>query len=346
MGMDFFIPPFKGAGDESVGDFVRRRLGSEALEKIAEPMMSGIHVSDPEKQSLLATFPRFRKMEQSHGSLIKGMLSQRKNSAQRKMTTTGKHSMFVSMKEGLSQLSRKIGQALKDGEVIQGHQVTHVARQDNGMYLLTLDDSRQISADAVILATPSYVSADLIRPLAPKTAEKLASIRYVSTATVSLAFRKKDLEQQITGFGYVAPRKEGRKISACTFSSIKFDNRSPADSVLVRCFIGGPNREEFVSLSDEQITAMVRQELKEILNVQAQPIFTRIYRWEKANPQYDVNHIEKVADIFAEMQAVPGLYLTGSAYEGVGVPDCIHQGQQAAEKALQFVTQSVDIQNL
>ncbi len=344
MGLEFFIPPRSGDQDESVGSFIKRRLGREALEKIAEPLMSGIHVSDPETQSLLGTFPRFRALEKNYGGLIRGMLAQR-----RAASVQGKNggkpgepswrgSAFVTFTEGMGRLVEALSASLTDGRLLTGAPVTDIQPILDGGYELRTSGGESILADAVILATPAFVSARLVSRFAPKLAHALESIRYVSTATLSLAYRKSDLPQPLKGSGFIVPRGEKRLVSACTWSSAKFANRAPEDSILLRCFMGGPGREELVDYDDERLVGIARGELAALMGIQAAPLLARVYRWVKGNPQYDVGHLERVRQMHESCTRIPGLFLAGGALEGVGIPDCIHQGQQAAEKVLDYLT--------
>jgi oxygen-dependent protoporphyrinogen oxidase len=340
MGMDLFIPPFKGADDESVGDFIRRRLGEEALYKIAEPLMSGIHVSDPEKQSLLATFPRFRNIEQKHGSLIKGMLSQKKAANHQPKNNSRLNSLFISLKNGVEELVNGLEDSLSDCQIYTKTRVISIIPAADLKYSVELDNEQHIIADAVVLATPSYNAAELLESFNPKLADQLTKIPYVSTATISMAFRKQDIQKPFTGFGFVIPSIENRDITACTWSSIKFDERAPDDHLLLRCFVGGPGKEEMVDLADEELVRKAHKELNLILGLSADPVLTRVYRWRKANPQYEVGHLERVKELFSTCsQEIPGIYLTGSAYEGVGVPDCVSHGKKAAGQVLQYLQQ-------
>jgi protoporphyrinogen/coproporphyrinogen III oxidase len=346
MGLDWFIPRFKGDGDESVGAFVRRRLGSEALDKIAEPLMSGIHVSDPEQQSLLGTFPRFRNIEKKHGSLIRGMLAERRGAAKgghRPAASPSKvpSSIFVSLKGGLGQMVEALEAKLTGGEILRKTAVTRLERSEQGEYRVYLSNGMVIDASAVIMATPAFAAADLLRPLSPTAARALAAIRYVSTATISLAFRKSDIRKPFMGFGFVVPKKEKRQVSACTWTSFKFNHRAPEEHILLRCFVGGPGHEDQVDLSDQSMLELVRRELKDILSLDAVPVMTRIYRWHKSNPQYDVGHLDRVKAIHQDLLETPGVYVTGGAFEGVGIPDCVRQGQETAVKVLQHLSQTV-----
>jgi oxygen-dependent protoporphyrinogen oxidase len=393
--MDLVIPPRREESDETVGSFVRRRLGQEAMDKIAEPLMSGIHISDPNYQSLMASFPLFREMERKYGSLIRAMLARKAKShksggngaggllhpspvvdtlmtgglravtgmmgvplpetiasANGKPKAKGLYHegplpMFMTLRGGLGQLTSNVAQALDGGTVVTGAQVVSLEQRtdlddesEEPRYRVRTAQGDTFEGHAVVLATPAYVAADLIEGMDSFLSGALQSIRYVTTATVSMGFRLQDYGQQFDGFGFVIPRKENRQITGCTWSSTKFNYRAPNDGLLLRCFIGGPGHEHLAEQPDDDLLAMVRDELRSIMGLTAEPILTRIFRWPKANPQYDVGHIERVNDIHAACAAHPGLFLTGSAYEGVGVPDCVHQGQKAAQKALSYLVQA------
>ena len=333
MGLDLLIPPRRTAGDESLADFIRRRLGQEALDKIAEPLMAGIHVADPERLSIQSTFPRFVELERRYGSLIKGMLAQKAH-ARRNGSPKRSLPLFMTLRGGLRELVEALAGRL-EGKVLSGARVAKLERNPDPAgserYRLRLEDGRALLADAVILAIPAYAAAELIEPLQPALATKLRAIRYVSTATVSLGFRRAEFEHPLDGFGFVVSRRETTRLMACTWTSTKFSARAPADHVLVRGFVGGPHHEELVDLSGAELIQLVRQELAQTMGVTARPVVARVYHWPQANPQYDVGHLEQVAEIEAQAAAgLPGLYLTGSAYRGVGIPDCIEQGQATA----------------
>ena len=327
MGLDWFIPPRRESGDESLADFIRRRLGREALDVLAEPMMAGIHVADAERLSIQATFPRFVEIEQQHGSLIRGMLAARRARAKAPHPDgRAKTTVFMTLRGGLAELVGALERALH-AEIVTGHAVARMARRD-GRYTLTLDDGRALEADAVVLATPAYAAAALLRPLDADLAARLDAIRYVSTATVSLGYAAADFPHPLDGFGYVVPRSEPSRLLACTWTSTKFPQRAAPDSVLLRAFVGGPRAEELAALDDDALIALVREELGRTLGVQAAPRVARVFRWPRGNPQYDVGHLERVAAI--EAACPSGVYLTGSAYRGVGIPDCVKQGQATA----------------
>jgi oxygen-dependent protoporphyrinogen oxidase len=332
VGLEFAIPPRKGAGDESVADFIRRRLGQEMLERAAEPLMGGIHVSDPERQSLLGAFPRFHKMEQEHGSLIRAARAQRQYAARingNGAEAAWKRSGFVTLEGGMERLVEAVAGQLERGRVFTGCAVTGVALRPGGGYFMAAG-GEALEFDAVILAAPAAVAAELTAPFAPELGKALGAIRSVSTATVMLAYRAQDAGR-LEGSGYLAPRSEGRPVSACTISSNKFAGRAPEGMVLARCFLGGPGQEEMVFKEDEELVRIARGELAALMGIRAEPVLARVFRWVRANPQYEVGHLERVAEIRRLCAARPGLAVAGCAYEGVGIPDCVRQGQEAAE---------------
>lgn len=329
MGLDLFIPAKRDGQDETLADFITRRLGSEALDKIAEPLMSGIYNAEAERQSLLATFPRFRAIEEKHGSLIKGMLASRKassNGAGPEKQPQPKSSMFASFRRGSETLVKELVSQLA-GDLRLNTRLIGLQPQAGGGYQLTTGDGEHIRAEAIVLAIPAYRAADLVRDFAPEAAAGLAGIRYVSTGTISLAYRAAEVDL-LPGFGLVIPRSEERLINAVTISSTKFDHRAPADHVLLRVFFGGSRSPQMMDVDDETLRTTVLSELKELLGLEARPLFERIYRWREANPQYDVGHLERVAAIESALPA--GIHVTGSPYRGIGIPDCIHQGQETA----------------
>jgi oxygen-dependent protoporphyrinogen oxidase len=343
MGLDLFIPPRKDPADETLADFVTRRLGAEALDKIAEPLLSGIYNAEADRQSLLATFPRFRETELLHGSLLRGMLAAKRHSRSPAPAANGHpKTMFASFRGGTEEmvveLTRRLQSTLRAGFRVQG-----LRREEGGSYLLELTGgppeapvSQMVRADAVVLAVPAYEAARLLDAMSPEASTLLLTIRYVSTGTMSLGFRQEQVADQARGFGLLIPRSERRPINAVTWSSTKFDHRAPSGCALVRVFFGGSRSPESMLLDDEQLLHTVRKELRSTLGITADPLFYRVYRWEAANPQYDVDHLARVAAI--EHALPPGLWVTGSPYRGVGLPDCVRQSQVTARQVLEDLT--------
>lgn len=335
MGMDLFIPRRQDDEDETLADFVRRRLGSEALDKIAEPLMSGIYNAEAERQSLLATFPRFRELEKTYGSLTKGMLASqraRKTSAPPAANTQGGRPLtpFVSLRDGAGELVTGLVAKL-NGDLRLNTGVERIERTAGG-YLLYLQDRSTVAAQAVVLAIPSFAAAALLHSLAPAAAQLLDAIRYVSTGTISLAYRVHDVRNPLHGYGLVVPSSERRPINAVTLNSVKFAQRAPEGYLLLRAFFGGSRSPQSMELDDATLCTAVRAELRTLLGIDAEPLFHRIYRWRQANPQYDVGHLARVAAIEAALPA--GLFVTGSPYRGVGIPDCVKQAKDTVGCAL------------
>jgi oxygen-dependent protoporphyrinogen oxidase len=204
--------------------------------------------------------------------------------------------------------------------------------RDGNAYAVLLNDGTRLTADAVVFATPAYVTADLVQGIDPALASSLRTIRYVSTATVSLGFKRADLNHPLDGFGFVLPRSEKRKIIACSWSSTKFNHRAPEGYVLLRAFIGGARAEHLAEQDDAALAQMARDELRAMMGITATPVLTKVYRWYKANPQYEVGHQERVAEIERLAAQHAGMYLVGSAYRGVGIPDCIQDGARVADE--------------
>jgi oxygen-dependent protoporphyrinogen oxidase len=339
MGLDLFIPPKKDDSDESLAGFIERRLGREALDKIAEPLMAGIYVADPGRLSLKSTFPRFITLEKKYGSLIKGMLAQMKA---RTSSSRPKLPLFMTLRGGLIELVDSLVSKL-NGELLTGQNVTVLKFMANNSppYQVEFANGQTRQAQAVIMTTPAFVTADLLKPHSDLLAEKLQAIRYISTATVSLAFKRGEVSHPLNGFGFVVPRSEPCQLMACTWVSTKFDHRAPVDQVLLRVFVGGYKHQELVDLPDDALVDLARRELKKIMEIEAQPTRQEIYRWQQGNAQYDVGHLDRIAEIEGlARETLPGLYLTGSAFQGVGLPDCIHQGEQTAQQVIQYLQAS------
>lgn len=332
MGLDWFIPPKTDDSDETLAQFIQRRLGQEALDKIAEPLLSGIYNADAELQSMMATFPRFREMEKEHGSLIKAMLAAKKSRAQAAPNGDAP-SIFTSFKPGMEELTSALREWLT-GDCRLGVKVesltavppSPIAQLPN--YQLHLSDGTRLHTNAIILAVPAFVAAHLLADLAPQAAETLRQIRYVSTGTVSLAYKRDEIDHPLNGFGIVIPRSERRRINAVTWSSTKFDHRAPEGYALLRIFFGGSRTPEMMDVPEETLLPIVKEELAAMMGVTAVPLFHRIYRWQNSNPQYDVGHLDRVAAIEASLP--PGIFVTGSPYRGVGVPDCVKQAKDTA----------------
>jgi len=347
MAMDLFIPARSGEEDESVAEFVTRRLGREALDRMAQPMIGGIYGADPQMLSLRATFPRFLQMEREHGSVIRAMLAAgRARAAMEKANNPGRASgprygLFVSFDEGLQVLTDALASRLPAGAARTGHRVTGLAaRPDSGDARWELEfssDGRgpagRASFDAVILALHGPRTAALLGPVDGHLAEQVGSIAYATAATVSLAMREEDVAHPMGGFGFVVPTIEGRSIVGCTFGQRKYPGRAPAGHALIRAFWGDASE----GLSEPEILARTMSDLRDLLGVRSEPIFSHVARWPRSMPHYAVGHLDRVDAIEARTATHPGLALAGNAYRGVGIPDCVHSGESAARRVIEQI---------
>jgi len=327
------IAPRADDADESVAQFVRRRLGDEALDMLAEPLLSGIYNADPAEQSILATFPRFRQLEQQYGSLIGGMQAAMQRAAGDRRLETGDRrrpvSAFISFRDGTETLPSELAARLT-GDMRLSTGVERIGWADSGAYVLQLDNGETLRADSVVVTPPARIAGPLLRPLAPAAADQLDQLRTVSTGVIFLAFHSADVQHPLDGFGVVIPRREGRPINAMTWMTTKFAHRAPEGYVLLRIFFGGVRTPQTMQLEDDDVLAVARAELRDLMGIDAQPVFHRVYRWWNAQPQYDVSHLERMDAIDAALPA--RVYIAGSPYRGVGIPDCVRQGKEASQR--------------
>jgi protoporphyrinogen/coproporphyrinogen III oxidase len=334
LGLEYLLPPYPSDGDESLSGFVRRRLGREVLEKIADPLLAGIYAGSSQDMSLLATFPRLRELEVTHGGLIRGALAQRRAASVQCQSAT---TLFMAPRGGMAEIVEALSSHLPEVAIRLGESVQDVVPHDDGAaavqgYAVHLDRGTTLQAEAVVFATPAHVTAGIVEGFHPRLADALRHIPYVSSATISLAYRRRDVPHPLDGFGFLVGKREGRHITAATWSSTKFSQRAPADHALIRSFVGGVDREDLVWRDNAALIHLVCEDLGAILGITTAPLLARVYRWERANPQYLVGHLERVNAMEQMLAPYPGLFLTGSAYRGVGVPDCIHQGALTAER--------------
>ena len=332
MAADLFLPrkDANGATDESLASFVRRRLGTEALERMAQPMVGGIYTADPETLSLRATLPRFLEMEREHRSLILAML--RQGRAAKRGTSGARYSLFLSFDRGMQVLVDALSQIKAD---IRLNTRVKALKRDGPTWTITTDTGERIKADTVCLAVPAYVAASLLNETTETLASKLRQIKYASTATINLAYKRAAVAHPLNGFGFVVPFVEKRSLIACTFSSVKFAGRAPDDHVLLRAFAGGALQPEIFALDEAEMAQRVEADLRELLGISEAPLFVEVAKWERSMPQYEVDHLDRVKEIENVLQELPGLTLAGNAYHGAGIPDCIRSGEAAAESFTQ-----------
>jgi len=311
----------RGHDDESIGAFVSRRFGREAYEALVEPLMTGIYGGDGDQLSLQATFPQLRVLELEHGSLLRGLSA----------PAPSELPPFVSLRDGMGTLVDTLRDSFERTELVTSREAVRVLAGDAG-YRVVLAGGETHAADGVVVATPAYVTADLLVDLDPELAAQHRAIPYASSVVVTLAFSRADVVP-LDGYGYLVPRAEGRDVLACTWSSQKWEGRSPDDCVLLRVYAGRFGGRDLTEDADADLVALAREELA-FLGVTAEPILQRVQRWPWGMPQYVLGHPARLARIEDGLAAHPGLALAGAAYRGVGIPDCIQSGELAAESVV------------
>lgn len=319
-------------GDESLASFVRRRLGKEVLERMAQPMVGGIYSADPEQLSLKATFPRFLELEQKYGSVIRGLQLGR-SLAKTKNVKGPRYQLFVSLKEGMQFLIEKVVQKMPAGSVRLGTNVKKISKLDGThKQYKVVGDNFESEVDAICLSTPTFQTAKMVRELDAELSVLLEKIVYSGGITINFVYNKKDIPHSLNGFGFVVPEIEHKIISGCTYSSVKFTNRCSDDKVILRAFLGGKKQEDIFNLEDKEIEKLVKAELNQILDINTDPYFSIVSRHPNSLPQYYVGHLQIVEKIEERIKELSGIELAGNGYYGTGIPDCIHSGELAAEK--------------
>jgi oxygen-dependent protoporphyrinogen oxidase len=292
--------------------------------------MAGIFAGDGEKLSLAATFPQLRRIEQTHGSLIRGIQELTQG-----VSGPPGRSGFVAPIGGMVEMVAALEKQLDRVGIRTGTATASIRGRAQGFRVFTCS-GEETMADAVILAVPAYIAAGLLSDISPHASSALGEIQYVSTATVALAYRELDLPEMPIGHGYVIPRIEGRRALACTWVSQKFAGRAPEKHALLRIFVGRAGDADPLHRTDDELLDLARSELQDTLDITARPALCRVSRWPRAMPQYTLGHLERLSRIDAELGANPGLFLAG-ALHGVGIPDCIQSGEMAAERAVAYL---------
>jgi oxygen-dependent protoporphyrinogen oxidase len=294
---------------------------------LADPLLSGVYGGDAASLSARAVLPRFVEMEEKYGSLSRAMLAARK-----RMKAASRQApprpLFTSLEDGMQQLVAAITARLTTANIRTSTSVRAVARREDHWELRTEQGSE--SFEGLIFATPAWAAGQLISPVDKSLGADLAAIPYSSSITVTMGYSQQQLRALPPGFGFLVPRSERRRMLACTFVHNKFPHRAPEGKGLLRCFLGGSTDEAALELNDGEVEKIVRQELKSILRLDTEPRFTRIYRWRRAMAQYSVGHLDRVTRIEAAAQRLPGFAIAGNCFRGIGVPDCIRTGQEAA----------------
>lgn len=325
------LPAAPGPADESIADFVARRLGTEAYERIVEPLMTGIYGGDGELLSLRATFPALRELELERGSVLRGLSEQ--------PPATSGYPPFVSLREGMDVLVSALVTSLNGTRALLSTGATAIRRRDGG-YNVELRGGEVIPADAVVVAVPAFAAAELLVDVDAELADLHAEIPYGSSAIVTLAYRDEDLARPLDGYGYVVPRTEDTDVLACTWTSSKWEGRTPEGFALVRVYAGRFGLRDVTTEPDAALVALAREEVGH-LGLFAEPVFHRVHRWPRGMPQYVLGHPQRLERIEATLERHAGLALAGAAYRGVGIPDCVASGEEAAESVVRSVARAL-----
>jgi oxygen-dependent protoporphyrinogen oxidase len=333
MAREWFHPPHKANGDETVAAFVERHYGAEMVDRLADPLLSGVYGGEASQLSVRAVLPRFAEMETKHGSLGRAMVAARLATA--RAANGPARPLFTSLKDGMQQMVDALVNALDAKSLHAGVAVQAVSPEAGGWVVSAGLESDQF--DAVIMAVPTRAAAGLLQRSGKQLASELSGIAYSSSVTVALGYGKQVRDQLPPGFGFLVPRSEGKRLLAATFVHNKFPHRAPDDRAILRCFLGGAGGEQMLAFSEEEIVRIVREELDQILHVKAEPLFVRVFKWKGAMAQYGVGHLERLERIEALRQKLPGLALAGNGYRGIGVPDCVRSGTAAVEETLSML---------
>lgn len=315
-----------GGGDESVAAFVRRRFGEEAVTYLAEPLLAGIHAGDVERLSMQALFPRLLEAEQRHGSIIRA--------ARRLGMAPPPDGAFVSLPGGAGELVDRLVEALEPGTVRLSSPVTALRR---GRLFIVESPIRPVTARAVVLAVPAYAAAALLRGVDTSLAALCDGVPYASTATVAFGFRREQVAHPLRGTGFVVPRVERLALLAGTWVSSKWPGRAPEGHVLLRAFLGGGRDPRRLDQPDRTLVDTARRELSVLLGITGDPLFARLFRWTRLSPQYEVGHLDRLRTIDDRLRAVPGLFVAGSGFRAIGVPDCISDGRETAARVAEYL---------
>jgi oxygen-dependent protoporphyrinogen oxidase len=331
MAQELFHPPGAVDHDESVAAFVERHYGAEMVDRVADPLLSGVYGGEAANLSVRAVLPRFAEMERTHGSLGRAMLAARK-----KMSAGPKKPappLFTSLKNGMQHMAQTLASQLTASSLLTNAPVQAVQPQAAGWVVSAGLQSDQF--DGVIVALPALAAAEVLRMASPGLSAELAGVQYSSSITVGLGYDREVRQSLPPGFGFLVPRSEGRRLLAATFVHNKFPHRAPEDRALLRCFFAGINAENVWPLADDRIVGIVREELRKILGLRAEPLFARVYKWKSAMAQYGVGHLDRLDRIERLRQQLPGLALAGNGYRGIGVPDCVRSGRDAVKQLVE-----------
>ncbi|MFB5196166.1 protoporphyrinogen oxidase [Neobacillus sp. KR4-4] len=332
---DFILPKSESGKDQSLGEFFRRRLGDEVVENLIEPLLSGIYAGDIDQLSLMSTFPQFYEVEQKYRSLIIGMKKSTPSQPKTPVSKEKAKGAFLTFKTGLQSFAEAIEAKIDPKTILKGHRVDKITKHGN-KYDVYLNNGETLVADSIIAATPHKITQSMFADY--HFFDPFKTVPSTSVATVALAFPEEAVKNDIDGTGFVVSRNNDYSITACTWTHKKWAHSAPKGKVLLRCYVGRAGEETIVDLSDDRIIKIVLDDLKKIMDITTNPDFSIISRWKNSMPQYTVGHKQRVTDIIEHMNAeLPGVFLAGASYGGVGLPDCIDQGEAAVQNVLDYL---------
>ena len=343
MAAELFVPARRDEGDESIGSFMTRRFGREATTYLAEPLLAGIHAGDVDRLSIRALFPRFVEAERTHGSLLKAFRSNPNPASpanpESQIPNPGKgNGAFKSLAGGLSELIRALVSVLPSGSICLNSTVSRITEQrEHGSFRVERASGDAIAARAVVIATPAYATSSLTRELDGEISGIFSEIRYASAATIVLAFPRRAVAHPLNGSGFVVPRVENTGIMAASWLSSKWPDRAPDDKVLLRTFVGGARDPKALEESDAELVSRSMRALRPLLGITGEPLLSRVYRWDRANAQHEVGHLDRVAAIERALTHHPGLFVTGSGFRGTGIPDCVADGRATGKQLAEWL---------
>ncbi|MED4284245.1 protoporphyrinogen oxidase [Priestia megaterium] len=335
---DFFIPKTKNQDDRSLGVFFRRRFGDEVVENLIEPLLSGIYAGDVDRLSLRSTFPQFLHAEHKYRSLIVGMKKLKEIHPQHGDDSEfKKNSVFLTLKEGLQSLVDGVEKAIDPDSITKGIKVEKIYKEDT-TYELSLNSGKVIKADSVIVTSPHAAAQSMLSEY--KIFEPLKHMPSTSVATVVIAFAQEALQDNLDAMNIAVSRNSDYTITACTWLNKKWPHAVPEGKVLLRCLVGRTGDEAVVDQPDDEIFKIVLEDLKKLITISAEPEFYAVTRWKQSMPQYTVGHHDMLDTMNEQLEKeLAGLYVAGSSYEGLGIPECVEQGEDVAKKAVKYVQQ-------
>jgi oxygen-dependent protoporphyrinogen oxidase len=329
MAAEYFVPPAPSNGDESIASFMTRRFGREALRRLGEPLLAGIHGGDAGRLSMLALFPRFLALERTDGSVIRGLRRVRRSAP------APHGAPFVSVRGGTEALVQALVSSLPAATLISDVKASNL--EWRGQWRVHLATGRHIDAPAVLLATPPRMIAELVQQVDSGLSALLGRIRNVSLITVALGYTRDDVRHPLAGSGFVVPKSEDATVNAVTWMSSKWMDRAPVDGVLLRASVGGSRYPDAASWSSADVLTRVQNDVRRYLHIPGAPVFTRVYRMPHAGVQLEVGHVDLMNEVQAHLNASPGLFISAAGIRGVGIADCVGDARAQAIAASEYV---------